>query len=260
MKRSDLPESPYVGIVSGWRPKNISAMTNLVGQATWYVPNDQVDSYKAHGAVSVVAGGSLCESRNRLLRDAFDLGCPCIQLSDDLKKIQKGVVAPDGKKIAADISFSDAVGMLSQGISSGNGKLAGAAPTANPFYWNPDKPVHSRAFIVGDFLYVAPSDPRFDESLRLKEDYDFTLQHLEMYGEVARRNDLLVSFLHRNNPGGAVNYRTSALEQQTILQLKKKWPSHIRDNPRRSDEILLKFSDSAREESPEVSVLDMFDE
>lgn len=240
MIREDLRSAPYVGVISGWRASNVAKMEELVGPVTWYVPEGQVEDYRAQGAASVKVGGGLCESRNALLDDAFAEGSPCIQLSDDLRKIQKAVEV-DGKKKAVDISFEESVALIVDGLRSGVAKLAGVAPTANPFYWNPKKPVHPRAFIVGDYIYVKPSKPRFDTDLKLKEDYDFTLQHIAAHGMVARRNDVLVTFLHRNNEGGAVSYRTSEMEKATIQQLRKRWGGHIQDNPRRPDEILLKL-------------------
>ena len=45
----------------------------------------------------------------------------------------------------------------------------GVAPTANAFYFNPNRPVKTAAFIVGDFIYVHPNPRFFDENLKLKE-------------------------------------------------------------------------------------------
>ena len=57
--------------------------------------------------------------------------------------------------------------------------LGGAYPTANKGQAMNSPPMHSDAFIVGDFLVVDPtSTPRFDEKMSLKEDYDMTAQHL----------------------------------------------------------------------------------
>jgi len=44
----------------------------------------------------------------------------------------------------------------------------------------------------------------------LKEDYDFTCQHIEYHGSAVRLNRLFVKALHRINPGGAVADRNSS--------------------------------------------------
>jgi hypothetical protein len=117
-------------------------------------------------------------------------------------------------------------------------KLAGVAPTSNPFYGSTT--LKLRHFIVGDLMLAAPNPLRFDPAFALKEDYDYTCQHLARYGGVVRVDWILASFRHRTNKGGAVDVRTPELEQEAIVRLKEKWPDWIRDNPRRENEVLLR--------------------
>lgn len=244
MIRTDLYGNPWVGIVSAHRPNNVPKMGALIGNATWYVPKDQAPHYRRFGAEFVVESGGLCESRNAILDDAFVAGRSCIQLSDDLSRVKRAVHA-DGKSKGVDISFHDAVKELTEVMEGAGAKLAGCAPTSNAFFFSPERPVGTKHFIVGDFILVAPTPERFDEDMTLKEDYDFTLQHLTAYGLVARANALLPVFAHRTNKGGACAVRTSALEQENIAYLKNKWPNYIKDNPRRLDEILLRWKPPA---------------
>ena len=82
---------------------------------------------------------------------------------------------------------------------------------------------------------------RFDKSMRLKEDYDYTLQHLAANGRVARLDWILPEYQHYTNEGGAVAYRSPDEEQKAIAHLKEKWGPVIADNPKRPNEILLKW-------------------
>ena len=232
----------WLAVISHQRPKNVVTMRKALGgaQATWYIDrNDSVEHYKMAGAERVACSGGLVESRNQALDDAFHRGLPCIQLSDDLKKLRRAI--SNKNKEAAQISFAAAVDTLATAAQANGARLAGCAPTDNAFYFNPDKPVHSTAFIVGDFILVYPCQLRFDDELPLKEDYDYTLNHLSAFGRVARCNSILASFAHRTNAGGAVAYRTDALEQQAIQHLKSKWGDAIKDNPRRPNEILMRW-------------------
>ena len=63
-------------------------------------------------------------------------------------------------------------------------RLAGCFPNANPGLAAGAAPVQSHLFIVGDFLVidVQRTSLRFDERLMLKEDYDYTAQHLHEHG------------------------------------------------------------------------------
>ena len=65
-------------------------------------------------------------------------------------------------------------------------RLAGCFPNANPGLAAGTRPVADNLFIVGDFLVidVDRTSLRFDERLMLKEDYDYTAQHLHEHGGV----------------------------------------------------------------------------
>jgi hypothetical protein len=232
----------YIAIISARRPDAVQKMTKVLGieTVTWYVSKDDCDdAYRSEGARRIMRTGTLCASRNAALEDAFERNLPCIQLSDDLGAMAEPVwSAEKGKFIAQPVPFRHVFEGLVDGLRTG-AKLVGAAPTANPFYYR-GKSIHNRAFIVGDCMCVAPSEPRFDEKLKLKEDYAFTIDHLKKYGMVARKDDLLLTFAHRTNKGGAVAYRTPELEQETIAYLQQKYPGWLKPNPRRPNEILLR--------------------
>ena len=88
-------------------------------------------------------------------------------------------------------------------------------------------------------LFVKPCNLYFDESLTLKEDYDYTLQHLQAYGNCFRYQKYLFSFEHYKNKGGAVDYRTDGEEEKNIAYLRRKWKEKIKMNPKRKNEILI---------------------
>lgn len=226
----------YLAIISARRPQAVEAMARHCPQVgTWYVGAGEALAYAMQGAPLVVEAGALCAARNQALRDAWQAGLPCLQLSDDLRTCQR-MVGPD----ATSCTLADAVQQLHATMAQYPAyKLAGVAPTTNAFFYNPARPVTTTRFVVGDAILVQPCALWFDEQLRLKEDYDYTLQHLATYGGVVRCNDVLLAFAHRTNRGGAVAYRTPRLEQATIAALMQKWPGRMRLNPRRPQEILL---------------------
>lgn len=232
----------YVAVVSSGRPANVQAMQELVGDATWYVKaTGEVGAYADQGAPSVYGSGGLCESRNMALAHAWKHGLPCVQLSDDLKKLR----VTGGVDKTVPLAFPRAVAELLGTMSCVGARLGGCAPTDNAFFFNPERPFSTDRFIVGDFVVIEPCSILFDEQLRLKEDYDYTLQHLQRFGKVARRNDILATFAHRSNPGGAVTYRSPAVEQEAIRYLQAKWPGCLRPNPKRPNEVLLSWPPKA---------------
>jgi hypothetical protein len=173
--------------------------------------------------------GSLVGARNLALHHAFVHGHDCVQVSDDLKRIR--ALGHD------ELTLGQAILRMDEALYETGLALAGCSPTDNLYFAK--EGVATRKFIVGDLIMVRPTELRFDTNLRLKEDYDFTLQHWATYGGAARCDYIAPSFAHYTNAGGAVATRTAEREQECIAYLKAKWPGLIRDNPRRANEILL---------------------
>jgi hypothetical protein len=229
----------YVGILSHARPGTVNKVEAMVGEATWYVGEGEGETYKSAGARNVKETGRLIPSRNAILNDAFEIGVPAVQFNDDVTSLKR-VTFLEGKKRGVHISFEESVQMMLSALEQTGVKLAGIAPTANPLNWDPRKPVNTRNFIIADFTVCLPTELRYDINMAIKEDYDYTLQHIHKYGGVARCNEVLSDFKHKS-AGGVTDVRTAALEQAMIRYLKNKWGSVIKDNPRRPNEILLKI-------------------
>ena len=227
----------WIGVISSNRAGNVDKMHKILNfEPTWYVDKGEAKTYT--GTKNINESGGLCESRNELLKEAFKKKLICVQLSDDLYNLKKA----KNKKEKIDISFFETLSIIEKSMDENCSFYGGCAPTDNAFYFNEEKPVSLDKFIVGDFILIKPCSIFFDENLKLKEDYDYTLQHLKKYGKVSRCNNILASFKHRTNKGGAVAFRTSELEQQTIKQLHEKWGDQIVLNPRRDNEIFMKYS------------------
>jgi hypothetical protein len=229
-------------------------------------------SYEAAGAKGrVVEGGALCASRNAALELAKAEGKWCLQMSDDIAHVRfyesdewgdptdyadAQAARPGGytkeqfnNKRSRDsrvfgLTVPAAAKLLKSCAVQAGRKLAGAYPTQNAGFAYAQSPVSQRHFIVGDFIVVDPESPcRFDELLGLKEDYDFTAQHMRAHGGVARCNRLFVKAAHYDNAGGAVDARSVPLEKATIAYLREKWPGIFQDQ-RRANEVIMKVTDA----------------
>jgi hypothetical protein len=242
----------YVACVSSNRVANVPAMLEITAPAKlrWYVGSEaDAAAYTAAGA-DVRFAGPLCAARNAALDDAFTKGVPCVQISDDLKRIQwlddkRGVPGKSGftKYPVKTMTFLHALGVLETVLEDGF-MLTGVAATNNPGFY-PGHPVSLNKFVVGDLFAAQPSEIRFDPAITLGEDYDYTCQHLQRYGQVARVNRVLATFAHRSNPGGAVDARRGNpdLERENKLRLMSKWPEWLVPNNNRSgNEILLRYT------------------
>jgi hypothetical protein len=230
--------APLVAVISARRPLAPEAMNVFLadapGPVRWYVGDGEAADYRAAGAADVEEAGDLVQARNSALRDAFAEGRACVQISDDLRRLHRHSAIGGGPA-----GLGEVIDAMSAACADTGATLAGLPPTDNEFYTPADPKYRHGVFIVGDLIHVAPSPQRFDRQLKLKEDYDFTLQHRNAAGAV-RVQTYLASFAHRDNRGGAVSYRTMEAEAEAIGYLMHKWPGEFRLNHRRPGEILMR--------------------
>jgi hypothetical protein len=221
-------------VISAGRYDKLKFTNEQKNKYIFCVKNGEKHLYKTHGCKNVFETGTLTQSRNAALDMAFNENKICVQLSDDLIKVttNKNFLA----KKQVDIDF--AINQLVNVFQKVNGVyLMGIPPTSNDFFAK--SLISKNTFCIGDMLFVKPNDLRFDTSLTLKEDYDYTLQHLNKYQNSFRYQKYLFEFEHYKNKGGAVDYRTEQEEQKNIKILFAKWGNKIKLNPKRKNEILI---------------------
>lgn len=219
-------------VPSKGRPENVARFAD---DTHWFVPPDQVEIYEENGAKNVHADTGWPQVRNQMLDYAFENGYEyCVQLDDDLKKTF--MLSRSGRKLPC--SYKDITNEIIRQMSAFGCRLGGVPPVANDFYMS--HAVKPNLFIIGSFSVVRNTHLRFDESLLLKEDYDYTMQHIKEYGRVARVDWCGAEFQHYSNPGGCVSIRDKAMDQKYADILVKRWRPHIKPHPRREAEVLLR--------------------
>jgi len=190
--------------------------------------------YQNSGCKNVFETGTLIQSRNAALDMAFSENKICVQLSDDLKKVTTNKNFSFKKQVDIDFAIKELIIVFNK-INSVY--LMGVPPTSNDFFAK--SLISKNTFCIGDLLFIKPNNLRFDTLLTLKEDYDYTLQHIAKYGSCFRYQKYLFEFEHYKNKGGVVDYRTENEEKKNIMILKSKWGDKIRLNSKRKNEILI---------------------
>lgn len=223
-----------VFVISAGRYNDLNFTETQKEKYAFCVKKGEKHLYEANGCKTVYETGGLIQSRNAALEMAFAENKICVQLSDDLKKVTTNKNFSTKKTVDLDLSISEMVTIFNKvnGVY-----LMGIAPTANDFFAKNN--ISKNTFCIGDLIFVKPNPLRFDASLTLKEDYDYTLQHLKKYGNTFRYQKYLFEFKHYKNKGGAVDYRTEQEEQKNIKRLLDKWGNKIRLNPKRKNEVLI---------------------
>lgn len=235
----------WLGVPSKGRSGNVLETEATLGHpATWYVAEDDAEDYILAGARSVrtTATGSLVDNRNAIMDDAAERGLPCITCDDDPIRFK---LANDDKT-ARQSTYDETAALILKRLYMTPFCMAGVAPTDNPFYFHPQRRVGTAHFCDGFFQAFKPEGvPRNLPEMRLKEDYELTCQHINMYGGVVRCNDILVEFRQRTNAGGCVSYRTAELEEEMARLLIEKWPGVFRLNPKRENgktQVLMRWN------------------
>ena len=182
---------------------------------------------------------------NRIL-DYFNNDTHLLTVVDDLK----GVYTLDGSKKNGlrKLTVEEISRVIVRGFADCRKvktKLWGVVAVKNSFYMK--NTVSSRVFINDGFCGVIVGNLRWDEDQRLKSDYDYGIQHVVEYGCVVRYNSICLDAPYQSSmEGGATSYRTQEMERESIDRLKDKWPHFVHDNPRRVNEILLRFQRGAK--------------
>jgi len=231
---------------------------------TWYVDEGSLEAYRALGLKAIV-GGKLTPARNLALEHARKQNKVCVQVSDDISLWeyfnipQLHNLGSDFKKMNAAVTKAEQSGQVfpispigaaqfliaKMRSHSSRPQLGGVFPQANMAMGVGVPEVGYEHFVLGDFFVAEPTSPcRFDATMTLKEDYDYTCSHLAKHGLVLRSNRMILRVKHQSNAGGAVSARDSAgaKERENIAILQRKWPGVFSLNGRRQNEVVMCWS------------------
>jgi len=239
-------------------------------EPTWYVDAQSLQDYKDLGLKAVV-GGKLTAARNMAIKDARRQKKVCVQCSDDIAawEYRHGKAAQTRDDDEQNAAHAAAKRFIVSPVTAAQfilAKMRGAEGSKKPRLGGPyiiescartfGGPEFSRQhFILGDFSVIDLSDVLYDETMNLKEDYDFACAHIQKYGSVMRCNRMTLSVKHYDNGGGACSNRDSkgTEEQRNIGILMRKWPGAFRSNPLRKNEVIMRWpKNGTREEEDDA--------
>lgn len=260
MKRKINGRYVWVAVISHKRPESMMKMYNMIGNFTVYVNKGEKKVYEGvkyengfnDDQVSVVeCGEDICTARNKAIEHALNCNnqgfksghsLPCVQISDDLRSI-KTVKMSRGKRVQVPTSFETVVSSMLDEMEERVLYYGGVAVTNNALNYSGED-VSTDKLIVNDFICVRPittGSQYFDVRMALKEDYDMCVRHLIHHGGVLRLNNILCTFPHRENKGGANTYRNSATEGKATERLFAKWGPHIKHHATREGQVSLNY-------------------
>ena len=161
-----------------------------------------------------------------------------VQLDDDIKGMFR--LSHDGKSLEK-ISNAEIFTFFKEAFEicrKNNTKLWGVYPIKNHFFMS--HRIDPAGFCIGSCCGIIPSEIRARKESDLKEDYDLTLQHILKYKKVARFNHLCLDAIHYTNKGGCQGFRNETREKAAVDYLISEYPTMVRLNPKRKNEILIR--------------------
>ena len=229
-------------IISKGRADRVKTL-RLFPDAYITVPRTDVEDYEKAGHKKLIVHDRLyCAGARNASLDALVDKTDLLVVDDDITEI--GLFKNSKEKIV--YTDSDDVSNLISKLFDSMHKMGaitfGVAPTDNAYYFSQDKLISKNLFILGSFVgYAKGITLRYDESLILKEDYDYTVKVWMQTGIALRFNQVYTNAEHYDNEGGCKEYRTWDLEDEVAAILMKRYPKYVKPHPRREHEVLLRL-------------------
>lgn len=221
------------------RPNEVLTLSYLPFCKIW-VDESEVEGYKKSypdaEIVSCPKGvqGNLCRVRNYILAQEFMSGADVVLIvDDDLFRLERYVKEDKSnfgyikEKVQTDdfLSFVEKYSIMAEDLGV---KFWGVNCNTDPMAFRHASPFSTVSYIGGPFqCFMKGNRCFYDEALPLKEDYDMTLQQLNLERVVLRVNAYHYICKQSVNEGGCASYRNREREKQQIEALRQKWGSDI---------------------------------
>lgn len=220
--------------------------TKYLPTATLFVPEYEEAAYKAfHGNVTAVPSAvvGITQTRNWILDNANDDSV--VMVDDDVMKagwiklnqhnVKQVNLAPDEWLKECSTLFE-----LTRSLKY---RLWGIATQGAPRSVYPYKPLLWRSYVTASFCGICnESGIRFDESYRVKEDYELNLRCLKEDGGVVAARYLYWQNYHWSDDGGCKDYRTTEMEQDAIDRLQIAYPGIVKRVDRGGSEYSIELN------------------
>lgn len=221
------------------RPNDVKTLAYLPFTRIW-VDGKEYDGYKASypdaDIVSCPEGvqGNLCRVRNYILKQEFERGMDVVLIiDDDLNRLERFDYdkASGYGYVRTKVETDEFLGMVEKysimAMDLG-AKFWGVNCNGDYMAYRHNTPFSTTSYIGGPFqCFLKGNRCWYDEKLPLKEDYDMTLQQLNMERVVLRVNAYHYVCKQSEQAGGCATYRNRQREEEQLYALQRKWGSAI---------------------------------
>lgn len=223
-----------IGIYSPSYKRSKLALTHkLLPDLKYAVHSFEADEYRKAGfnilEMPDSVSGNMARVRNYILDNSPEQ--IILMLDDDIKEFN-WVEDHETQRVRRKLTTREMLRIIDNAVvmlQDIGFKLFGFNVQYDPRFVRSNRPFTFYLPILGPFSLIIKSNLRYDETLPLKEDYDFFLQNVEKFGGVLRMNPVVYMCDHQKMAGGCQAYRTRKKEEDNMELLIKKWGSNIID-------------------------------
>jgi len=213
----------------------------LLTCAVVYVPQLEVESYRSAGTQNVVGVPNdihgITATRNWILKNCNDRHV--VMIDDDVKSqgFFKLFTRKSRQKKMSEMDWLAEFQKLFLVTEDLNYRIWGVSTDGALRAVYPYKPFSFRSYITASCMgLINDGDLLFDESFKVKEDYEINLRCIKEDGGVVCARYLYWANSHWHDEGGCKEYRTQEMERDAIRQLKTMYPGMIRTAKRENSE------------------------
>ena len=216
------------------RPDDVKTLSYLPYCRIW-VDHQEYEAYKENypdaEIVSCPEGvqGNVSRIRNWILKQEFARGMDVVCIIDDdftcLRRYEYDSDMNFGyvpRVITADevIPFIEKYSILANDLGA---KMWGVNCIFDPMAYRHNTPFSTRSIVLGPFgCFLKGNRCWYDESLPLKEDYDMSIQQINMERVLLRVNAYHYICKQSEQKGGCAAYRNRQREQEQLEALRRK--------------------------------------
>jgi len=225
----------------------ITPTRKILKSATYYVPENEVAEYRrSHGGNVVgvpIDVKGITSTRNWILKNCNEN--LIVMFDDDVKVcgyVDLQETKPVHVKIRDEGIWYEEMIKLADVCIGLDYKLFGISTHSTPSGFYGYKPFMLQTYVLGSIIgHINDGSYYYDETFKVKEDYELCLRHIKERGGVLGGRNLYWECEHWKTDGGCKDYRTQDMEKVAIKRLVEMYPGLIRKVKRKGSEYCIEL-------------------
>ena len=221
------------------RPDDVRTLSYLPYCRIWVDCKEYEDYKRNYPDAEIIScpegvQGNLCRIRNYILKKEFERGMDVVLIIDDdftcLRRFDYDEMDGWGydTHIITSEEFIPFIEKYSVIADEFGAKFWGVNCNSDRMAFRHNIPFSTRSYIGGPFqCFLKGNRCWYDERLPLKEDYDMTIQQLNMERVVLRVNAYHYLCKQSEQKGGCAAYRNRQREEEQLELLRHKWGGQL---------------------------------